>query len=217
MTRLRDRRDRLWTTVNVDVVGQDVDYGGGAVLANRRRVDERDWRIVNRPDGHVDRGGRATVQGVGEDVAAIEVRIRREGQAGASARDGIGQDVDCGGAAVLANRRRVDDCDWRMVNRPDGHVDRGGRATVQGVGEDVAAIEVRIRREGQAGAPARDGNCAMTRLRDRHNRLWTTVDVDVVGQDVDCRGAAVLANRRRDDDRDWRMVNRPEGHVDRGR
>src|SRR5215204_1638009 len=122
MTRLRDRRDRLWTTVNVDVVGQDVDCGGGAVLANRRRVDERDWRMVNRPDGHVDRGGRATVQGVGEDVAAIEVRIRREGQAGASARD---------------------------------------------------------------------GNCAMTRLRDRHDRLWTTVDVDVVGQDVDCGGAAV--------------------------
>src|SRR5215207_1142203 len=99
--------------------------------------------------------------------------------------DVVGQDVDCRGAAVLANRRRVDDRDWRMVNRPDGHVDRGGRATVQGVGEDVAAIEVRIRREGQAGAASGDGDRAIRRLSDGRDRLWTTVGVDVVGQNVD--------------------------------
>ena len=164
--RLGDRADRLRAAVDVGVIGQHVDRGGGGVLEHGGGVVDGDRGSSTQVTVTDTVAVVAAVERVGERVrgpaglAVAVVGVGLVGEPGAAAGDHhgavgrlghrgdrdrvaldvgvVGQHVHRGGGGVLEHRGGVVDGDRGVVDTGDGHRHRGGGAAWgEGVGERV--------------------------------------------------------------------------------
>ena len=195
------------TRERVDIGDRAAGNRGG--VSYRRRQSERDLAIEIQRRRHRERGqippgkrhsgagdgDRGRIGAIAQHGASRQARQRKRERLGVGIGDS-GCDLWQRDRRVFRTAGNAGDRDHRFVrHRRHRDGDRADGTAIQHVGEGLLAGEVFRRLERQAGAAAGDQNRTAGRLRHRRDVLVATVDVGVVGQDVDLDRAAVLVGR----------------------